>query len=206
MPCQQLIYRDYHIMHFPLPIVCEGKSERVYLTNLNKILISQDGRQPFNIKSADGCQIKKLLQAAQELKKKDRKACDIYFLVDEDNKFKADWLSGYNNQMKPFQAFFRFNVMNFEDVIMLHESFERLQKWISLMQSRNHFVHPLTDQNYSPCFLSEFPDYVKGEMPFDLDRIRVEQAFSNHKQQRLIHSDFLIDLEKMINAGELLWR
>lgn len=168
--------------------------------------MSRDGRQPFKIKSADGCQIKKLLNASRELKQKDRKASFVLFLVDGDNKYNENWFSGYNNQMKSCQEFFKFNVMNFEDVIMLHESMERLQNWISIMTSLNHFVTPLTDQFYRPVFLKEFPNYVKGEMPFDLDRKRVEQAFSNQKQQNSIRSDFLIDLEKMINEGELVWR
>lgn len=193
-------------MHFPIPIVCEGKSERAYLSDLNRLLVSKDGRQPFNIKSADGCRIKNLITASRELKLKDRKASSVLFVVDEDNKYNANWLSGYNNQMNQLHDFFKFNVMNFEDVIMLHESFARLQKWISCMQSENHFTIPLTDQYYRPAFIKEFPNYVKGEMPFDVDRARVEQAFCNQKQQNFIKSDFLIDLEKMISEGELVWR
>lgn len=192
-------------MSFPISIICEGKSEANYITELNRLLFSSDQRYAFIKSDATGCSIKNLLSAYKAAVKKDRKADCRWIFIDKDKLYDKNWKNGYDNQIKG-KYIVKFNTMNFEDIIMLHESPDRLESWIRLLNQHNHFRTPLPEAKYLPLFKQFFPDYCKSELPFTLNKDRLRQAFENLKTQKMICSDFLLDLEILINSKSLVWR
>jgi hypothetical protein len=72
--------------------------------------------------------------------------------------------------------------MNFEDFLMLHQDAATAQKWFSVMAAKKHWTNPLTDDQYLSEFRKFFPNYKKGELPFELTKENLNNLFQNSQK------------------------
>ena len=70
-------------MNFPIIVICEGASEANYVTQLNRLLIAENGRIPFVPKVASGGRPALLLRTLTKYRQTNRN-CQFYILLDED--------------------------------------------------------------------------------------------------------------------------
>lgn len=191
-------------MKFPILVVCEGSSEANYLAQLNRLVVSEDGRQVFVAREAEGGRPNLILRALKKFRQINRNQ-PFWIFLDKDIYVREKNLEQVL-MAKAGNAYICFNRMNFEDVVMLHESYPKLSIWLDFCRSQNHFEVPLEEKIYLPKLKEIIPDYQKRALPFELTRERVETAFNNLKEQSDIQSTFLLELEKLINNGNVLWR
>lgn len=191
-------------MQFPIQIICEGASEANYIAQLNRILISGDGRFAFSYKEAGGGRPGPILKALSFCRKINRKL-PCWLFLDEDIYVREPSLETALRS-KTGNATILFNRMNFEDMIMLHQSSEQLKAWLDICESHHHFNTPMEESIYYPKIKTFFPDYQKRQLPFELTKFYLEQAFMNLHQQNKIRSEFLCSIADLIDKGTLIWR
>lgn len=191
-------------MNFPIIVICEGASEANYVTQLNRLLIAENGRIPFVPKVASGGRPALLLRTLTKYRQTNRN-CQFYILLDEDIYIREPDLrvSLYSKQGT---AVIHFNHMNFEDVMMLHEPEEVCDSWISFCEANSHFSVPLPERVYFEKLKEFFPNYSKRELPFELTKERLITAFRNLKRQQKIQSSFLTALENFIVKGLIVYQ
>lgn len=191
-------------MGCPILVVCEGASEVNYIRLLNRLLCSADGRAVFVSKDANGGSPGKIIKTLKQERKQNRKI-PIWIFLDEDIYVRDSSLQS-NLLMKKGDALVQFSRMNFEDVIMLHESSSTLMEWIQVCRRARHFSSPLSEEEYFFRFKKFFPDYRKRELPFELTNCRLNRAFANLKIQKEIQSALLLSIEQLIQSKEIVFR
>lgn len=101
---------------------------------------------------------------------------------------------------------FWFSNMNFEDFLSLHYSDQEIIAFERILEKKNHFCQPLTEDSYLPCFKSNIcPDYQKGDLPFVLDKIRLDIMFNNLGKYKM-DCDFAYWLKDQLASGEVTFR
>lgn len=192
-------------MHFPISVVCEGASEVNYIAELNRLLIAYTGSMAFYPMDAHGSKPKQLASALRKIQGSNRKHTCWIFFCDEDVFVREKDLR-HSLEERVSHVEICWSRMNFEDTLLLHESQERLNQWLETLTSMNHFRVPLTEDAYLPLFLKFFPSYRKRELPFELTKDRVKQAFENLHNQSQIRSGLLLQIENLLIDQKLAWR
>lgn len=129
-----------HTLAYKTPIiVCEGLSERDYLTTLNRLLVRGDYTafcKPITAGSGDFSTIRKCLIR----EKRNNLKTDIYVWVDEDLYFRNSQksLTEYKNKTSNIPDFW-FSRMNFEDFLSLHYPSEQLKKYEKTLEKKRTF-------------------------------------------------------------------
>ena len=162
-------------------VVCEGDSEVAYVNELNRLLY----RDPFGFKmlafravcaeSGHFDRVKRAVKTEKAANPSSRLLVwadyDVYCRNDLNNRVKYQNRKGLPD--------FLFSVMNFEDFLMMHCETPQLKAWTEVCRRHRHFEVPMHAQEYEPLFRDFWPDYQKGDMPFELTRQRLEQMFVN---------------------------
>ena len=188
----------------PEIILCEGESELAYIQELNRLLVKNNtsyGRAfiPKCIGSGYFNLVKKAYIAERKRNPKDT----IFIWVDKDLYVRNDknCLDEYKKRPNSLPEFF-FSIMNFEDFIVLHCQDEIVSQWIDFCTQKRHFSSPMHASEYEPFIKKMFPDYQKGELPFNLTSEHVRQMMKNlHKYQ--IDNDFGEHISQEIQQGNL---
>lgn len=188
-------------MHFPIIVICEGRSEANMVQRLNALLQPLDGQMLFSIREANGGSPKQLIAAIKKAKQDQRKPRQIWIFADKDlyvrNKKLSDEANKFNLPIDDF------SVMNFEDVLMLFQPTDKLKYWISVCQRRKHFEHPLAASEYQDIYKNYMPDYEKGILLLEISKELLDLAFHNMAQQISIRSGFLLHVKELLDSGEI---
>lgn len=187
-------------------IVCEGPSEDNYLTELNKILVRNSFSAfctPIPVYSG---YFSSVVAKVKACRRQYRKA-EIFVWADKDI-YERNSQKCFDNYLKRGANIprFWFSNMNFEDFLSLHYSDQEIIAFERILEKKNHFCQPLTEDSYLPCFKSNIcPDYQKGDLPFVLDKIRLDIMFNNLGKYKM-DCDFAYWLKDQLASGEVTFR
>ncbi len=175
----------------PLPkknylVVCEGKSELVYIQELNRFL--DDNNYNFTlIPKMVGCgHYTEVIRKYKKVKESNKKA-DIIIWVDKDTYFRNDKndKDKYARKSNKIPDFY-FSTQNFEDFLVLHLDTKILNDWMNICFQRNHHKIPMKKDTYLPLFQQHlFPNYNKGNLPFEITAELLKCLFKNNKDNRV---------------------
>jgi hypothetical protein len=187
-------------------IICEGKSEKAYIQELNIYF-----REKCDIYD-DTVLIPKLagtgyyIDVAKEYKKqwaKDKnKSLKFYIWVDKDIYEKNDRGNMDRYKEKPEGIpDFSFNIFNFEDFLILHFPKEDFLKHRKLFEDEGHFKEPLSSEEYEPLIKQVFKEYKKGSLPSEIkfSEESLKNLFANNKNlPEELQNDFANELDNII--------
>lgn len=188
-------------------VVCEGSSEESYLQELNRFFRAENiplVMTPFPAGSGHFKNIVRQYHTTfKEARKRERKVPDIIIWVDRDTYIRNDLHDSDKYSQKPDHIpDFKFNYMNFEDFLSMHND-QNLAKWTNICENHNHFRIPMHASVYDSLFRNEiFPDYEKGDLPseFTIDSNSIKTLIANNRHadnaDSIIHSDFASFLEE----------
>ncbi len=164
-------------------IVCEGRSEYVYLQRLQSFLELQAAgwcvplrfiqRLP---KNADGDEngggFYTNVTRCYRQQRKDNKKAHIEIWVDHDIYLRQTSAPERRNRTRYLSKpagipDFVFSFHNFEDFLMLHMDDSAVQRWHAAFDSTGHATNPLHSDAYLPHFASVMPGYQKGDLSPD---------------------------------------
>lgn len=187
-------------------IVCEGPSERNYLSELNKILVR-------NLYSAFCTPVpvfsgyfSSVAAKVKSCRRQYRKA-EIFVWVDKDiyERNSQNCFNHYLNRGANIPRFW-FSNMNFEDFLSLHYSKPEIVAFEKTLEKKDHFCQPLTEDSYLPCFKSHISsEYQKGDLPFVLDKAKLDTMFNNLGKYKM-DCDFAYWLKDQLASGEVSFR
>ena len=151
-------------------VCCEGKSEHLYIQQLNTFMESWSGDNlrslfffPICVDCGDFTPVKRIIQETR----KSNPRTEIQVWVDYD----LYHPNRKNNKLKKYLSrpqgipVFHFSFQNFEDFLILHYPPETLLKWELKFNNTGHFSHPLHGKDYHPIFKTIVPGYEKGLLP-----------------------------------------
>ena len=185
-----------------ITILCEGASEMKYVQAVNRLMIRPERYpipfKPFCLGNGDLPTIKARLKTFPG---KERSSVKVW--VDQDLYCQGrKWHIAYSNT-KGLQNFL-FSCMNFEDFLVTHCSDDAFNEWLKFCNRQNHFLNPMPECTYLPAFQSIFPNYQKGDLPFELTCDRLENMFKHvGKQAGQISNGFGEFLKSEVIAGNL---
>jgi hypothetical protein len=161
-------------------IVCEGKSEWVYVRRLQRFLDSlplppNTFETPLRFVGPEHAAAKngafgKLLSSYNKARRDNKKARSIQVWADFDLYHRNDGKCAEHYAAKTEGIpDFLFSFHNFEDFFALHFDGEHLALWRHYggTTGRRHFTKPLHARDYRPEIERIFPGYTKGGLPAD---------------------------------------
>lgn len=187
-------------------IVCEGPSEENYLTELNKLLVRNSYSvfcKPVSVGTGDFSPVIKKFKNSRQQNRKS----EILIWIDRDiyvrNSNKC--FDSYSRKAANIPDFL-FSDMNFEDFLSLHYSDSEVIAFEKILEKKNHFRYPLTEDSYLPCFKSNLcPEYQKEDLPFVLDKNRLDTMFNNLGKYKM-NCGFAYWLKEQLNSGAVTFR
>ncbi len=171
-------------------VICEGRSEYVYLERLQSFLDNQSESWDVPLKflpkitcENGGGDYKHVVSGYNGQYKKNKRGrieiwvdYDIYLRNDRNN------LSNYSDKA-PGIPDFKFSFHNYEDFLVLHMENHLIQNWLTLVKPTGHFVTPLHSKEYEPLFENIIPGYRKGDLSPDFiskdSLLRLKQNVQN---------------------------
>ena len=197
----------YHRNIF-LHVVCEGKSERNYISALNRLLrddgiaLTLHSPAPRNEVEDGGGHYTDVIKRYKEICSNNRNIRP-WIWADRDLYVRNErgCMDMYRKKPKGIPDFL-FSIQNFEDFLVLHHSTDRVHEWVELCRERNHFDEPMLSKEYMPLLKTQFPEYKKGELPDCLSLLtnaQVENALIHSLDDRIpIKCDFIEHLADFI--------
>ena len=161
-------------------IVCEGRSERVYLQRLQSFLESKTDEWnvlcfiPQTPAKSDGAEMGGGFYAnvvkCYKQHHRSNKRHQIEVWVDHDIYFRqnsAPERRNRENYLKKPDGIpnFVFSFHNFEDFLVLHMDDMTVQRWRTAFAHADHAAKPLHSDQYMPLYESIWPGYQKGDLP-----------------------------------------
>lgn len=184
----------------PYIIICEGNSEYAYIQKLNRFL-SENNHNFTLIAKIVGTGHYKEVQRKYRSERKNNPKLPIEIWVDKDTYVRNDEGDRDNYAHKSSKIpDFLFSTMNFEDFLVLHTDKQTLEKWFQICSRQHHHITPMKESGYLPLVKQHlFPNYTKGDIPFDITTERLEQLFKNkNKSEYFFRCEFADLLEKLI--------
>lgn len=184
----------------PYIIICEGNSEYAYIQKLNRFL-SENGYDFTLIAKRVGTGHYKEVQKKYNIERKNNPKLPIEIWVDKDTYIRNDEGDGDKYAQKPSKIpDFLFSVMNFEDFLALHTDKDILENWFQICSRNKHHITPLKESEYLPLVKEHlFPNYNKGDIPFEITSEKLEQLFKQKSSQNYFFRCGFADLlEKLI--------
>lgn len=153
-------------------VACEGKSEKAYITALNRLFRDTGIPCIINADSADSGRYKALAEARKRLSKRERKIAHLWIWADSDIYERGD------DVLPPDVPKIYFSSFNFEDFLILHLPDDKVSRWTDICAQSGHLHTPLHSKDYEPHLRELFPEYKKGELPQKLtplteDHVRI---------------------------------
>ena len=158
-------------------VACEGKSEKAYITSLNRFFRENGIPCIINAESADNGRYKALSDTRKRLSKRERKIKHLWIWADSDIYIRGD------DVLPPDVPNIYFSSFNFEDFLILHLTDDKVCRWTDICALNGHFRTPLHSTDYEPLLREFFPEYKKGKLPQELDILTEE-----HLRNALRHS------------------
>ncbi len=177
-------------------IVCEGNSENAYIQELNRFLDDGDYSFTFVSNPIRNGHYKAVTSKYQDVKRKSPRS-DIFIWVDKDTYQRNDDNDGDNYSRKPSKfPDFMFSFFNFEDFLVMHMDEMIVLKWQDICEKHGHFENPMYSEQYMPLLRENiFPNYKKGEIPFEITKENFENLLRN---QQNLNIKFKCDFAEMI--------
>jgi len=158
-----------------ITVVCEGRSEYVYLKNLQRFLETQSDDWDFplqvfpdNRAETNGGDYRIVVSNYKDQRRGNRRA-QIEVWVDYDLYVRNDRENMTKYQAKPPGIpDFKFSFHNFEDFLVMHMEDETVERWRSIFGQAGHFKTPLHSCDYIPLLRTLIPEYKKGELSVDI--------------------------------------
>ncbi len=173
-------------------IVCEGESERAYIQELNKLFREMEIAVTLIPVCVGTGFFSNVVTTYRKLRKNNQRT-KIYIWVDWDIYARNDrqTLDSYMQRSPGIPAFL-FSRQNFEDFIVTHLNADRLEQWIDICRKSGHLQTPLHAEQYLPLFKDNlFPQYQKGDIPFQLTKERIIEMIHNQcKDDMPLHCEF----------------
>ena len=182
-------------------LVCEGESEFAYIQELNRLLRELEINailQPICIGTGFFANV----VATYKSIRKNNPRTTIFIWVDWDIYARNERGCNTTYAHKPDGIpDFCFSRQNFEDFLATHLPEDELNHWLEVCRQNGHLEHPLHGEEYLPLFKNYlFPEYSKGNLPFELTEERVRQMLENQSKQDMpLHCE-LTDLIARIMA------
>ena len=189
-------------------IVCEGASEKSYISEVVKYFRNEEGIDLHLVpKVAGSGHYVAIRDKYREVFQSQRRSPEIKIWVDKDIYLRNDKNNADNYRMHCQDGLpdFLFTSMNGEDFLTMHV--DSFGKWEDICRKKGHFSSPMHENAYLPLIRGNiFPNYKKGELPFEICRERLKCLFENQNNNRgnegAIHCDFSDFLKAVIqNAG-----
>lgn len=183
-------------------LLCEGASEVAYIQELNRYLRENECDFRFAPKLigsgfySDVCRKHK-----EEYKANPRTPVKI--LLDDDIYVRNENAREQDNSSKlttcPYKEEFLFNTHNFEDFLMLHRDDETLNLWLAKCAETNHENVPMHSAQYMPLVKAIFPNYEKGNFPFNgINQEMLDNLFRHNEGSTIfIKSEFATYLKSL---------
>lgn len=143
-------------------VACEGKSEKAYITALNRFFREHGIPCIINAECADSGRYKALAEARRRLSKRERKLAHLWMWADRDIYERGD------EALPPDAPGVLFSTFNFEDFLILHLPDDIVSRWTDICAQSGHLHKPLHSKDYESHFREFFPEYRKGELPPEL--------------------------------------
>lgn len=181
-------------------VICEGISEYAYIQQLNRWLNDNDYSCVLLPKPAGSGHFTAVQRKYQSEKRANPKQ-DIIIWVDKDTYVRNDAKDRENYEHKSKKMpDFQFSVMNFEDFLVLHLDSYVLENWFQICSRHRHHIKPMTENIYLPLLCQHiFNNYVKGELPFDIDTNSLTKLLRNNKGKHFFRSNFVDLLEELMS-------
>lgn len=187
-------------------VVCEGKSEKAYLAQLNRLF--RESGVPIIVKDevAGGggyalvTDTYKKTQKKSGIRKVGPHTPQPWIWVDSDlyERNERDCHTRYQNRPNGIPAFL-FSHHNFEDFLVLHLGDEQVAQWVNLC---NGGSDPLHERDYLPLLPALFPDYQKPNLPAALLVLTPHHLANAYRHSRdtaiPFHCDFIERLVPLI--------
>lgn len=186
-------------------IICEGKSEENYISELNRFFRENDIRIILTPKPVGAGEYKSVIKTYKN-QRTDNKKSKIEIWVDFDIYLRND-NNCMDNYQKKKQSIpdFLFNHQNFEDFLVLHKDDYTLQNWLDICRKLNHFSTPLHgkgEQGYMNLLENNiFPGYKKGDLPLNINKDSLVNLLKHNMDKTIpLKSDFADFLSKIIDT------
>jgi hypothetical protein len=158
-------------------VVCEGRSELVYLQRLQSFLDAQTGPWDVPLRfipkvpaAAGGGFYRNIINCYKD-EHKQNKRHHFAIWVDHDIYFRQSSAEERRNSDRFLKhtgvPTFLFSFHNFEDFLVLHMDDATVQRWHAAFVSTGHSINPLHSEDYMPLFESVLPGYHKGDLSPD---------------------------------------
>lgn len=157
-----------------ISVVCEGRSEYVYLQRLQSFLEKQaDGWDiPLQFFPKEGPEVNggdyRIAVANYKRVWNGNRRAHIEVWVDYDIYLRDDRQNMAKYRSKPSGIpDFRFAFHTFEDFLVMHMEEALVGKWRAVFEPQGHFKTPLHSSKYEPLFQEIIPLYRKGTLSPD---------------------------------------
>lgn len=176
-------------------VIAEGKSEVVYLNELNRFFREEEIDCVFYPVKAVNGQYREVRRTYNEVRRKYKKE-RIEILVDKDIYIREQKeVEDYKNRENDGLPYFSFSYNNFEDYLILHLPYKEAKRWSDIATLHGHNKIPLPASEYlvllSDSAIWGRVHYKKGAMPFAIDRERLDNLIYNDRRKDIfMHSDF----------------
>ena len=178
-------------------VVCEGSSEEAYIQELNRYLGENDIDIAFTAYPANTGEYTKVIRKYKQTYI-DNKRTKIIIWIDKDRYIRNDGncKTNYTNKSKNIPDFL-FSYMNFEDIISMHDA-QNCMLWQNICSTKSHFSTPLHEREYIKDFITIYPRYSKGSIPFKISSTTLNVFFRNQNNNSIKFkcdfADFLISI------------
>ncbi len=182
-------------------VICEGTSEDKYIKEINKFFRENDISVTLYSVIVGNGSFSQVYKKFKEEKIKNKKGKFIIWVDDDIYQRNKNEKKQYDERKK-FVPDFKFNKYNFEDMIVLHLSDDKIDQWNNICIQNNHFNTPMTSCKYLPLFCDNIiPEYEKGNFPpEEFDTNTISRAIKNNNNEKIkFHSDFLSFIEEILN-------
>lgn len=173
-------------------VVCEGKSEKIYLQELNRFLEDNDYPFSFIPKPIGSGHYVQAIKTYNQEKKKSPKD-NIIIWLDKDTYIRNDRNDKDNYERSEKQSLFFFSYYNFEDFLVMHLDEEQVLQWQRICDQQAHFQCPLYSEQVERLIKQHiFPDYQKGQIPFEITEKHITNLVKNQNNPAIkFKSDFV---------------
>ncbi len=184
-------------------VICEGTSEENYIKEINKFFRENSinvSLYPINVGNGSFSQVYKKFKKVKSTNKNQ----EVVIWVDGDiYKRNKNEKKQYDERKKSVPDF-KFNKYNFEDMIVLHLSDDKIDQWNNICIQNNHFNIPMTSEVYIPLFRTNIiENYEKGNFPLEIfDTNTIWDAIRNNDDINInFHSDFLSFIQEILEES-----
>jgi len=183
-------------------IICEGKSEKSYLTIINRYFRDNNIGKQIIIKTLSGnTDIKNLKTYIKEFSKSKPDA--IYVWLDKDILYNDKQkniitnIETINKKRNKAKIDIKYSYMNFEDFLSMHfdGKCKELQNKLEIQQ---HFKKPLNDEEYLKIFKEIFKEYEKGDCQKILKEITDNEILILKNNQKNNECKFKCDIIELL--------